>query len=580
MRRRWLRWVIALVVTVVVLAVGWVVIRGIGAVTDLQRVADSSSELKSAVSSGDLERAEQLAQRIAHHARSAHDLTSDPVWGAFTVVPWLGPNFSAVSEVAAIADDVAAGALDPVLAAAADLDFASLGLSGGAVDLTPFEAIERPLAAADETLAGADARARSIDADAALPPLTDAVRKMRGAVSEAATVVGTLHGAAQLLPGMLGGGGPRSYVVAMQNNAELRSSGGIVGAIALLQADGGRITLTRQASTRDFPPLDVPLPTSDSATALFEDRPGRFIQNTTSIPDFPEAAALIASRWQDRFGTPVDGVIAVDAVMTRHLLAATGPLTFGPFTVDEHTVVDFLLSGIYAAVPDPAQQDEVFAQAATALFGAALSNAQPRQLLDALVTSAQENRIRIWSAHAEEEDVLGASTLGGGLPVDGEGQETVGVLLNDTTGGKMDFYTDAAITTAVGVCDGETTTQVRVTWTNNAPADAATALPPYVTASGWYGVPPGSVRTLIAIYGPEGATPSHIDRDGADQPVQTALLGDRSAVQHEVLLAPGESTTITIAFTGATAGSSPTMVAHTPMVRTPDIQHEQLRCVS
>jgi hypothetical protein len=82
------------------------------------------------------------------------------------------------------------------------------------------------------------------------------------------------------------------------------------------------------------------------------------------------------------------------------------------------------------------------------------------------------------------------------------------------------------------------------------------------------------------VYGPEGATPSHIDRDGEEETVQTALLGDRTAVQHEVLLAPGESTTITIEYTGTGAGERLTEVEHTPMVGTPEITREQLRCAS
>lgn len=578
-RRRWLRWSIGILVTLLVLAVGWVTIRGIGAVNDLRTVASASSQLKSAIGERDLEQAASVSSRIAHHAESAHDLTSDPIWHAFGALPWLGANFTAVSEVAAIVDDVAADALLPVLDVAAELDLTSLGFSDGAIDLAPFATIEAPLADASATLSSAESRSLRIDADATLPPLADAVREMRSTVTEAATVIGSLHGASVLLPDMLGAAGPRDYVMAMQNNAEVRSSGGIIGAIALLHAEDGRISLTQQASTREFPGLEVGLPLSDSTVALFEDRPGRYLQNITSIPDFTEAGPTIAARWQQRFGTPVDGVIAVDAVMTKNLLAVTGPLAFGPFTVTEDDVVSLLLSQIYSAVPDPAVQDEIFAQAAGALFSAALTGADPQALLSALAASADENRIRIWSAHEEEQELLASTTLGGALPTDDD-RTHVGVLFNDTTGGKMDYYVDTAITTAVGECQGEPTTQVRVTWTNNAPADAGTTLPVYVTGGGFYGVPAGSIRTLIAVYGPEGATPSRIDRDGAEDPVQTALLGTRTAVQHDVLLAPGESTTITVEFQGDGAGARLTEVEHTPMVTAPDISREELRCAS
>ncbi|MCI1020175.1 DUF4012 domain-containing protein [Microbacterium sp. C5A9] len=578
-RRRWLRWSIGAVLTLIVLAIGWVTVRGIGAVNDLQEVASTSPELKAAIGEGDLDRAASLASGIAHHADSAHGLTSDPVWHAFGIIPWLGPNFTAVSEVAEIVDSVAEDALVPVLDVADDLDLASLGFSGGAIDLAPFTGIEPSLAEASATLTVAESQALRIDADGTLPPLAEAVREMRATVTQAATVVGSLHGAAVLLPSMLGAEGPRNYVIAMQNNAELRSSGGIIGAIALLHAEGGRISLIQQASTLDFPVLDEALPLSESTIALFEDRPGRYLQNITSIPDFTEAAPLIASRWEQRFGTPVDGVIAVDSVMTEHLLAVTGPLSFGPFTADEDNVVSILLSEIYAAVPDPAVQDQVFAQAASAVFGAALTGGDPKQLLGALSASAEENRIRIWSVHDDEEQVLAATTLGGALPTD-DTETHVGVLVNDATGGKMDYYADAAITTAVGVCDGEPTTQIRVTWTNGVTAETAGTLSSYVTGGGFYGVPPGSLRTLVMVYGPEGATPSHIDRDGTEETVQTALLGDRTAVQHDVLLAPGESTTITVEYTGEGAGERLTTVEHTPLVGTPEITREELRCAS
>lgn len=579
-RRRWIGWTIGILLALLVIALGWVTIRGIGAVNDLQQVAKDSSQLKTSIAAADLDGAEPLARSIAHHAESAHALTSDPIWQAFGVIPLLGPNFRAVSEIAEIADDVADKALTPLLDVAGEFDLAGLGFADGSIDLEPFAAIEAPLGEASAALSTAQLEAQRIDDDATLPQLADAVKQMRTTVTQAAGAIGALHGAAVLLPTMLGGDEPRNYVLAMQNNAELRSSGGIIGSSALLHAENGKITLTRQASTPDFPALDSPLTVSDSTVALFEDRPGRYMQNITSIPDFAEAGPTIAARWEGRFGGTVDGVIAVDTVVAANLMKATGDLKFGSFTATPETIVSILLSEIYASIPDPRVQDKVFAQAASALFGAALSGGEPKALISALAKSADENRIRIWSAHEDEQKVLAASSLGGTIPADTEDGTYVGVLINDSTGGKMDYYTRASISTAIGSCDGEPTTQLRVTWTNDAPADAATTLPAYVTANGWYGVPPGSVRTLIALYGPDGALASHIDRDGKEDGVQTTTLDGRPVVQHEVLLAPGESTTITIEFQGEGAGERLTRVLHTPMVETPKTTRETLTCAS
>lgn len=86
-RRRWIGWTVGLVLTLLVLAIGWVAIRGIGAVSDLQLVAKGASQLKDAIAEGDLDGAEPIAESIAGNARSARDLTSDPVWQAFGYVP-------------------------------------------------------------------------------------------------------------------------------------------------------------------------------------------------------------------------------------------------------------------------------------------------------------------------------------------------------------------------------------------------------------------------------------------------------------------------------------------------------------
>jgi hypothetical protein len=564
-----------------VLAVGWVAIRGVSAVSEFQNIAHSASQMRASIAEGDLPRAELIAPRVAQHAVTAHELTSDPVWRGFEFIPWLGTEFTAMREIAEVAESIAEDVVPAVLEVADDIDLAGLGFTGSTVDLAPLSDVEAPLAAISAKLNAAETRAQLIDAGPGLTPLTDAVHEMRNVVKDAATVAGALHGGSTLLPTMLGGDGPRTYVVAVQNNAEVRSNGGVVSSLLLLRAEAGTISIVQQAFPRDFPALETPLPLSDSTIALFDDRPGRFLQGITSIPDFAEAGATLALRWEQRYGQSIDGVIAIDAVVAQHLIDATGNVSFGAFTANADSILSILLSEIYTSIPDANQQDDAFGLAATALFSAALRDADAQTLVGSLAASAVEDRIRIWSAHPEEEALLTASNLGGALPVDGKRGTYVGVLFNDATGGKMDFYTSASISTAMGVCHGEPTTQVQVTWTNNAPADAAEALPGSVTGGGLLEVDPGDVRTLIAVYGPEGAELSSTDRDGGDgedDDVRTTTLGTREVVQQSVLLAPGESTTITVSFIGTGAGDRLTRVQHTPLIDAPETTTTDLRC--
>ena len=55
-----------------------------------------------------------------------------------------------------------------------------------------------------------------------------------------------------LLPEMLGKDGPRRYLLLIQNNAEIRATGGIPGSIAVLRSDHGKITMGFQGGPSDL----------------------------------------------------------------------------------------------------------------------------------------------------------------------------------------------------------------------------------------------------------------------------------------------------------------------------------------
>ena len=55
-----------------------------------------------------------------------------------------------------------------------------------------------------------------------------------------------------MAPSMLGAAGPRRYLLAVQNNAEVRGTGGLVGAYVVLRLDSGSISLEAIGTNRDF----------------------------------------------------------------------------------------------------------------------------------------------------------------------------------------------------------------------------------------------------------------------------------------------------------------------------------------
>ncbi|BDV29758.1 DUF4012 domain-containing protein [Microbacterium terricola] len=493
-------------------ALAWIGTRGAAAYghlraaeTTVHAVIDDLSDPTSAAG---------LIDDLAADTGAAHDLTSDPIWAAAERVPWLGPQLEAVSTIAAAADDIATTALPPLADVASSFSLDDFRPAGGAIDTALFESIAEPARIGADSVAAAAASVGHLDGNLLLGPVRDAVDEVSGLLDSSATATDALARATELLPPMLGADGPRDYLIIFQNNAEWRSLGGLVGAMALIHTSDGTMEMTAQASASgDFPKYsEAVIPLSDEVTKIYGTRPAQWMHNVTQLPDFSLSGQIAREMWLREMGTEVDGVIAMDPVALSYLLEATGPITLTSGDVlTADNAVQLLLNDVYKRYPEPADQDEFFALAAASVFDALSTGAaDPATLVQALGRAGDERRLLIWSAIADDQDVLTGTTLAGGLPETTRQTARMGVYLNDGTGSKMDYYVTADTTLGWESCtldaDGRATgqTTLTLTLTNTAPEDAATSLPDYITGAGAYVQPEGTARTVAYIYLPEG----------------------------------------------------------------------------
>ncbi len=559
-RRRVIGWSIVGVVVLAVAAAAWIGVRAWLAKGELEAAIPLASSIKTEVAAGDTDKAQETADALARHAAEAARLTGDPIWRAGEVVPFVGPNLAAVRQAAAITDSIASGAVSPLVA-----DVSAIGVAGfqpvnGAIDLAPIVAAEPTVTAASAVFSDAHTRADAIDTSGTIDQVTSAVATLQSAVADSDSLLDGVDNAMQLLPKMLGADGPRHYLLLFQNPAELRAGGGITSALAMVETDNGKVTLRQQASGSGYKRFTAPVVSiPDELRGLYSDRATTFVQNTTLVPEFPLTGQIASAMWSDSYGTAVDGVISFDPVALSYLLKATGPVTLP--TGDQLTsdnAVKFLLSDVYSLYPNPAEQDAVFATAAKAVFDRVSSgNIDPKPLIDALARSANENRLKLWSSHAEDQQVLTGTALAGELPVVSADSTGIGVYFNDGTGAKMDYYLTTAVNSQAEVCraDGRPAIRVSATLTNTAPADAATALPEYVTGGGAFGVTPGNVKTLVYLYGPQSegdmkdaSIITSIDAGIAGAASRGAFDSGRPVAEISVELAPGESRTVSADF--------------------------------
>jgi hypothetical protein len=555
----------------VLASVLWVGVRALLAKGELESAIPLADQVQSRLVEGDTAGAGTTAAQLADHANSAASLTSDAVWRAFEALPALGVNLTVVRELADTVKLIANEAVVPLTDAAGSIAVEDFKPVNGAIALQPLINAQPSVSAANDALTRAQMSLDEVDTSGTLPPVSAAAAQLEGALVDAARSVDAVDRAVRILPAMLGATGPREYLVLFQNPAELRASGGISGAIALLQTNAGQMQLVKQVSSSEYthyesPVLELPLETR----GIYGDITGQYIQDVNLTPNFVQSGELAQEMWRLQFGGEVDGVLSIDPVALSYLLRATGPITLPTGDVlSADNAVQLLLSDVYARYPDTAVQDAFFAAAAGSVFSAvAGGNADPIALITALAQAGGEHRVLIWSSDDTEQAVLADTTLAGGLPASDAETQRFGLYFNDATAAKMGPYLD--VQTAVGqtTCrnDNRPNYAVDVTLSNTAPGDAASSLPNYVTAGGAFGTAAGNVKTIVYVYGAPDMENHGVTRNGEAVPHRPATDATYPLTSIEVELAPGESTALQFSFLGVGPFSGNIELQMTPVI--------------
>jgi hypothetical protein len=533
----------------------------------LSSAADEAHSLRAAVEAGDDEAIDAAFATLSDKASAAEDSTDSPVWSLLTHVPGFGDDARGVRVVSRAAADLTSGGLADLAHQAGDLD--ALLPAGGGIDVATVQRLQQPVADGHAALARADEQLSTEDPSGYVDSLKVKYRDLHREIRGAARALGVADKAMRVLPSMLGTDGPRHYLLVMQNNAEIRATGGLPGAVSLVTADGGKLALTKQVAGNSFGESDTPaLPLSKEEIALYGEQLGSYFVDANFTPDFPRTAALMKARWEQVEGGKIDGVISIDPVALSYLLRATGPISADGVRISADNAVDELLHNVYVRIPEPADQDVFFRQVAAAVFEKLTSGAGDRStLLSALDQGARERRLLIHDFHQDDQQVFAGTAVAGELsPADVESPQ-VGIFFNDSTGAKMSYYLryDARVR-ATSCQDGVQSFAGKLTVKSTAPADAAT-LPDYITGGGDYGIDPGNQIVNVQIYGPAGGAVGEIQTNGEkDEAQQAASINGRPVRQLWVFLKPGETADVSWTMTSGADQPGAARLSVTPSV--------------
>jgi hypothetical protein len=260
-------------------------------------------------------------------------------------------------------------------------------------------------------------------------------------------------------------------------------------------------------------------------------------------PDFPVSAELAARMWVAGGGEPVDGVVAVDPVALRALVAAVGSVEVAGRTVAPDEVVALLLHDQYEIFEDANVNSERY-DALGALTSAAFDAFErgdwdPVVFARELTDAARGRHVLVWSRHAEEQAGWETAGVAGAL-----GPRSLAVSLMNTGANKLDWFTRQEVAIGHRAVDGGTEVTVTATITNETPSgETRYVAGPHPELVG--AVRYGDYRGILAFTVPASA--AEVRMEG----VPTEVRGPDGAAQviaGRMVLARGQSLTATVTF--------------------------------
>jgi Protein of unknown function (DUF4012) len=482
---RRLLWVtVAVLLLAVLVVVGLAGISALGVRRHLLEGRDALTRGKDELVDGD----PAAAGDEFEHARQSFAAAADgsrSIWLTLAdAVPFVGNTPHVIRAVAdaGVQTSEAAGGL---AAAVADLPggLGALAPSADGFPIDSLSALTDATARADELTGAALGTLESAPTAFVFGPVMSA---RSDAQAELQQLHRQLHAGSLILdrlPAFLGVDGPRRYVFGASNPAELRGTGGLIGAYSILTIEHGRWTFSDFRPIQSLPRLpvsDIPSPSQEYSDNYDFYRSGLGLWvNTNMTPDYPLAADAFWLTYEAATGDEVDGVILADPFALQALMHVTDPIPVSGTGIEltEKNIVSFVSNKAYTRFETNEQRKLVLGRVAQSVLTGFLANGGDAQAkVRALLKAFDDGHVLAWSTDRRMEQGLALTTVGGAF--DPAGTDVISVVTNSASGTKLDFYQERTVSYDVELTGGGTAVaSLGVDLLNDSPTSG---LPPYV----------------------------------------------------------------------------------------------------
>ncbi len=402
--------------------------------------------------------------------------------------------------------------------------------NGNTVSLSALQSLQNSVAHASTTMSTLNR-----PADGLIGPIGTARRDFDEQINKITNDLGRGNRALSYILPFLGAGGARTYLIAFENNAEMRDQGD-VQSLALMRTQKGTYTVDTVESVGDNEPsqaVNVPVPAGTSAifggyklTSIW--------QSVNATADFPLSGAIMQAMFAQVEGPHVDGVVALDVPALASLLTLTGPVSVpniaGP--ISAQNVATVVLHDQYLGFPPgsaQAQRHDDMAVVAAAMFQRMqLEHIDLAALGNALANDVEGRHLMVWDEAPRNESNLTA--IGASGSVDSTAPtRTFHLAVENSTATELDYYIEPSMNVRVEVMrNGDALIKTAVTVDNTTPSGLG---PTFQTGpDGNNSYFPGQYVARVELWAPRGSiTPQSTPESGLRlSQTQTNVLPQQS----------------------------------------------------
>lgn len=416
---------------------------------------------------------------------------------------------------------------------------------------TFFDSSLTQLSLAGESLARIDIKLSDESFINAYPVfLKDRILSLKEKLNDYKKLVDSARATAVLLPSLTGGGS-KSYLILLQNNGELRPTGGFIGSVAKVTFENGKL---KKIDTNDVYALDGQLSIHVEPPKELKDGLNQkdwFLRDSNWEPDFPTAARQAEWFFGKETGENVNGVIAIDITSIQDLLSVIGPLDITDYDkkiTDANLFQEAITHAEVGFFPGSQAKKSFLTALENQLFNKLffVPNQNWPAIVRSLSKSLAQKHISVYLNDPKLFSYVVSQNWQASLPrvadpTEGQTSDLLVPVEANVGANKANFYIDRKynLETVIGK-EGDIRHRLKITYTNRSPADT---------------FPAGSYKNRMRIYLPFGTRLFRVLWGDVDITKNVTTFADygRSAISFLTELPAKESKDLIVDYTFPTA---------------------------